>query len=239
MIIPPSSSRNLYPAAFVLFMVSAMLFTVPAIAQTTPEGPVPVPCCPENGMACSGGDDCINGICQKVCGNNPFTQDCDCQVSGQGGSGTDGVVIIVVIGVIGAVALGGAVLVAQGRKKASAGKEDEEKKKSVVYILQLSTNRLTIGPDRPGELGITVWKQEAGGPLRQAPEAGISIQVPAPSGLRVIPATGQGTLAARVSTEGPVRTGEVILTVTAAAGGTAESAQVTVVISQDSAMEFF
>jgi len=45
------------------------------------ESHVIINCCPENGMACSGGADCHNGICRYTCSNSPFEEGCDCRVS--------------------------------------------------------------------------------------------------------------------------------------------------------------
>jgi len=149
---------------------------------------------------------------------------------------------IVVIGVVCVLGVGGG-LVIKGRQKKSLEtpkEKEKEKKKPSVYILQLSTDRMTVGPDNPGQLTVTVWKQEPNGSLRQAPEASIRIPVPAAySGLKVVPSAGQGTLTTQVRIEGAIKAGEVPLTVTAGAAGSSESAQVTVVIEQDYVMEFF
>lgn len=229
---PPSLSRT------AIIALTCILLLIPLAGAQTSGGPVSVPCCPENGMACTGGDDCIDGICHKVCKNTPFDQDCDCQVS-RGGD-DNGIIWIVLIGTVAVLAGGGLALRARGKKGAEQKDKEKEKKKQVTYILQLNTDRMTVAPDKPGTLVVTVWKQEAGGALRHAPEAAIRIQVPAvSSGLKVLPAMGQGTLSAQVGIEGSIRAGEVVLTVTSSAAGTSESASVTVVIEQDYVMEFF
>lgn len=232
----PLFSRTLRFAPAVMVITCLLLFIPPAGAQTS-GGPVSVPSCQEEGQRCYGGSDCINGICVNTC-SGPFCQ-CDCDVSGSGDEGDGDIIWVVIIGT--AILLGTGFLISRGRKKAAKGKEkDNEKKKPSVYILQLSTDRMTVAPDKPGQLVVTVWKQEPNGPLRKAPDAGIGIQVPATyPGLRVVPAAGQGMLTAQVRIEGSIRAGEVVLTVTAGAAGTAESATVTVVIEQDYVMEFF
>lgn len=237
----PVRLRTLHGAAAISIVI-CLLFLFSPVTGQTPEGPVPVPCCPENGQRCTGGADCIDGICHKECGNNPFTQDCECTVAEPGGDGA--VVILVVIGVISAIAVGGALVVAKGRRKETSGTRGEDKTQPSVYILQLSTDRLTISPGNPGRLVATVWKKDAGGILNPAPAAGIAIRAP-PSApwLVVAPAAGKGTLESTFSVaqdaSGGFATGTIPVPVVATAEGTSVTANLSVEITGAYTMETY
>lgn len=170
--------------------------------------------------------------------------DLDCQACGCPCAGASfdptWIVVIGAIGVAGAVA---GVLIMTGYRKVRTRQDQERKdkeKQAVTYILQVNTDRVTVGKDRPADIEVAVWKQAADGPLTPAPEAIISIQVPQGyPGLKVAPASGQGTLAAKVTVEAPVPDGEIILEIVARAAGTSKQARVTVKFDKDSVMEIY
>jgi hypothetical protein len=227
-----------------VFLVLCMVVLIPGVfAQNDPtvSGPVPVSQC-ETGAACSGGDDCINGVCHNPCEGrtNPFCA-CDCDITGPPPP-PDGVVTwIILIGVAGIAAVGAALaLKKRGQAPKTDEKDQKKQKEQTTYILQLSTDRITIEPDKPGTLTVMVWKQVGNKPPQQATDAAISITAPAAAaGLNVIPSTGQGTLTSQVRIGGSIQAGEFPLTVTARAAGGAEEATVIVKIEQDYVMEFF
>jgi hypothetical protein len=228
-----------WPGRF--FLVLCLLLLVPWVngqSDTTVEGPVTVIQC-ETGARCVGGDDCHNGICENPCAGrtNPFCE-CDCDIVAGGGDAT---VWIVIVGVGGVAVVGAAVALRRRPKAEKKDDRDRKKEESPLFILQLSRDHVTIDPDTPGELTVTVWKKVGDGPLLHAPEAAIRIAVPpaAAAGLKVIPAAGQGMITAAIRLEGSIQAGEYSLTVTASAGGSAQAATVIVTIEQDYVMEFF
>jgi hypothetical protein len=97
-----------------------------------------------------------------------------------------------------------------------------------------------VTPDARASLTVTTWKIVGDNPPVPAPEAAITLTVPPGNGgLSVAPAAGQGSLTATLSLAAPVERSPVLLTVTAAVGKSAESAQVRVDIPQEYIMEFF
>ncbi|HPA07893.1 MAG: hypothetical protein KA094_01430 [Methanoregulaceae archaeon] len=151
--------------------------------------------------------------------------------------------------IIGAIAVIGGGL-AIGAKKLAGGKGEkdtrEKKKKEkkepekVRYILQLSTDRVTVTPDSAASLKVTAWKIVGTSPPAPAPEAAITLTVPAGNeGLSVQPASGTGSVEASVALVSQVAKSPVLITVTASAGKSSVSAQVTVEIPAEYLMEFF
>lgn len=160
------------------------------------------------------------------------------------------VVVIGGIVVAGIVLIGGG-LVLKGRTKppdvtpakstkpgTGKDKEEKEEKKSSRYILQLSTDRLSIEPGKPANLMVTVWKQVGSQLPQQASEAGISLTLPAEAGLIITPSSGQGHLNAQVRAGDAITSGEFPLTVTATARGSTQEATVMVSIKEDYVMRF-
>lgn len=228
-----------------LLVVSIPIYPVSAMIDTISGGPVPVPCCPENGMPCSGGADCINGICQKTDCKGPFSQ-CDCDVissSPHGGEGISWIVLIGALVVIGAgIGIGAQVLGRQKAKRAAprGKKEQKEDKEKVRYILQLSSDHVTVTPDSPALLRITTWKVIGENPPVPAPEATITLTVPpGTEGLSVSPASGAGFIETRIYLSSPIGKSPVFLTVSASVGKSSESTQVRVEIPKEYIMEFF
>jgi hypothetical protein len=149
------------------------------------------------------------------------------------------------------IAVGGAILINRSKtpesppappplQKPQVRKKEErkEEKKPSRYILQLSTDRLSIEPGQPANLVVSVWKQMGTQPPQRAPEAAISLTVPADSGLIIIPSSGQGELRAQVSGGDAMNSGEFPLTVTASARGSTQEATVMVTIKEDYVMRF-
>lgn len=149
--------------------------------------------------------------------------------------------------IIGAAAIIGAGAVIGAKKLGAKGKTIPEKKKKeengeekVRYILQLSSDHLTVTPDTPASLKVTAWKVIGTRPPAPAPEAAITLAAPAGGGgLSIQPASGTGSVEVVIALANGVRTSPVIITVTAAVGKSAESAPVTVDIPAEYLMEFF
>lgn len=156
---------------------------------------------------------------------------------------------ILVIGAIAVIGVVGGALVLTKKKppaptpvekpliKPKEVKKKEEKKPS-RYILQLSTDRLSVEPGKPANLVVSVWKQVGSQPPQRAPEAAISLTVPADSGLLIIPSSGQGELRAQISGGDTMNSGEFPLTVTASAKGSTQEATVMVTVKEDYVMRF-
>jgi hypothetical protein len=147
--------------------------------------------------------------------------------------------------IIGAIAVIGGGLAIGAKKLGSKGKptSDDKKKKEkekVRYILQISTERLTVTPDASAHLKVTAWKIVGENPPAPAPEATITLKVPAGNeGLSIQPASGTGSVEASVALVSQVSKSPVMITVTATAGKSSVSAQVTVEIPAEYLMEFF
>jgi hypothetical protein len=149
--------------------------------------------------------------------------------------------------IIGAGALIGAGLVLGAKKLGAKGKpapddkkKEEREEEKVRYILQLSTDHLTVTPETAARLKVTAWKVVGTRPPAPAPEAAIALSVPAGNeGLSVRPASGTGSVEAVVALTSAVSTSPVVITVTASVGKSAESAPVTVEIPAEYLMEFF
>lgn len=237
------------PARIAVFLVLSLLLLVSLAGaepyrETTSGGPVPVPCCPENGMPCTGGADCINGICQKVCKNTPFDLDCDCQVSG----GEDILWNVVVGGAV-LIGVGGAIAVSRRKKKGApptaspaparpVAEKKEEKEKVARYILQISTDRIEVSREQPSEIAVMVWKQAGSQPPEPAPEAAVTLVLPAGKGVTVSPSTGQGQIRARIQAGDDAVAGDYPLTITATARGSTEKVEVTVHVETGYVMKF-
>lgn len=163
---------------------------------------------------------------------------------------------ILVIGAIAVVGVVGGALVLKGRTKPpetpptraikaetihekEKEKEKKEEKEEIQYILQISTDKLSIEPKKPGNLTVTVWKQVGTKPPQLAPEAVISLVPQAGSGVNVTPASGQGQLQVQVRTGDPVQAGEFSLTVVATAHGSTQEATVMVSIEPYYVMELY
>lgn len=158
------------------------------------------------------------------------------------------IVIVGVVAVAGAV--GGAVVLTKKKPSAPATvvkphpkqkevktkEKEKEKKKIVHYILELSKDRLSVGPEKPEHLTVSVWMQEGTQPPQRVPEAAISLTLPLGVGLIVTPSAGYGELQVQVRTQDPVQTGEFPLTVTAMAGGSSHKATVIVSIDEEYVM---
>jgi len=152
------------------------------------------------------------------------------------------VVIIGAIAVIGGGLAIGAKKLAGGKGKQPSGEKKKEKKEQekVRYILQLSADRVTVTPAAPAHLTVTAWKIVGTSPPAPAPEASITLTVPAGNeGLSVQPASGTGSVEAGIALVSQVAKSPVLITVTASAGKSSVSAQVTVEIPAEYLMEFF
>jgi hypothetical protein len=149
--------------------------------------------------------------------------------------------------IIGAIAIIGGGL-AIGAKKLAGGKKEkpsEEKKKKkepekVRYILQLSADHLTVTPDSAAPLKVTAWKIVGERPPAPAPEAAITLTIPAGNeGLSLRPASGAGSVEASIALISQVAQSPVPITVTASAGKSSVTSQVMVEIPAEYVMEFF
>jgi hypothetical protein len=152
------------------------------------------------------------------------------------------IVIIGAIAVIGGGLAIGAKKLAGGKGKPDSGdkKKKEKEPEKVRYILQLSTDHLTITPEAPAHLKVTAWKIVGENPPAPAPEAGITLTVPAGNeGLLVQPVSGNGSVETSVALVSQIAKSPVLITVTASAGKSSVSAQVTVEIPAEYLMEFF
>ncbi|HUU75691.1 MAG TPA: hypothetical protein VMW63_06330 [Methanoregulaceae archaeon] len=173
---------------------------------------------------------------------------------GSGGTGSDTTppgddnTWIVIVGALviigGGLAVGAKVLgksKEKGTEPVTPGKKKEKKEKEQVrYILQLSADHLTVTKDAPAHLTVTAWKISGNTPPAPAPEAALTLTVPADDkGLSVQPASGNGSVTSGVSLVSQVSKNPVTITVTASAGKSSVSAQVTVEIPADYVIEFF
>ena len=77
-------------------------------------------------------------------------------------------------------------------------KEKEREKEKVQYILQLSTDSITVESEKPGDFTVTVWKKVGTQPPQGAPEAEIRLTPPTGAGLIVNPSVGQGQMSVQV-----------------------------------------
>lgn len=147
--------------------------------------------------------------------------------------------------IIGAIAIIGGGLAIGAKKLGSKGKptSDDKKKKEkekVRYILQLSTDHVTVTPEATAHLKVTAWKIAGESPPAPAPEAAITLTLPAGNeGLSIQPASGTGSVETSVALVSQVAKSPVMITVTASAGKSSVSAQVTVEIPAEYLMEFF
>jgi len=153
------------------------------------------------------------------------------------------VVVVGALAVLGAAGFAFAKLLG-GRKKTGKKDNKEEKKKEepeekVTYILQLSSDRLVVGPEQPAPLSVSVWKREGNSAPQPAPGASITITAPPSSGILVGPPAGASPLTTTVSAEGAAPSTPVILEVVASVGGTSTRATVTVEVTGESRMEFY
>ena len=152
------------------------------------------------------------------------------------------IVIIGAIAVIGGGLAIGAKKLAGGKGEKTSGekKKKEKEPEKVRYILQLSSDRLTVTPDSTGHLKVTAWKIVGESPLAPAPEAALTLTVPAGNdALSVRPNSGTGSVDAIVALVDQVAKSPVPITVTAAAGKSSVSSQVMVEIPHEYLMEFF
>jgi hypothetical protein len=133
------------------------------------------------------------------------------------------------------------VLVKKSKGKSQKETNQKEKEKETVgYILQLSADRIPVGPGKPGLLMATAWRVNAAGGRVLASEAALTAEPPKePAGLKVQPLSGQGRLQMSISMEEAAASAEVPMTVKAAAPGGATSATVTLSIESDMTVEFF
>ena len=153
------------------------------------------------------------------------------------------VVVIGALAVLGAAGFAGAKVLG-GRGKDGERETKEEKKKDepeekVTYILQLSSDRLVVGPEQPAPLSVSVWKREGNSAPQPAPGASITITAPPSSGVLVGPPAGASPLTTTVSAEGAAPSTPVILEVVASVGETSTRATVTVEVTGESRMEFY
>jgi len=152
------------------------------------------------------------------------------------------VVIIGAIAVIGGGLAIGARKLAGGKGEKDTGEKKKKEKEpgKVRYILQLSNDRVTVTPDSNARLKVTAWKIVGENPPAPAPEAAISLTIPAGSeGLSVQPASGTGSMETSIALVSQVAKSPVPITVTATAGKSSVTAQVTVEIPAEYLMEFF
>jgi hypothetical protein len=153
--------------------------------------------------------------------------------------------VFIGIGLVTGAAAGGKLLVDHFKRSKTpppAQQKQKEKKKEEEkpskYILQISTDRMAIDREKPGDLTVTVWKQVGSQPPQQAQEATISLTVPSDAGLIITPSSGQGQLKAKVKTGEDGKSGEFPLTVTATARGSTEKATIIVRVESDYVMKF-
>ena len=166
---------------------------------------------------------------------------CPCEGSGGSGGGTGGDDIpwVVIIGGLAAAGIA-AVAISKGLGKKKPG-EKEEKKGPVRYILQITpTDKIKVGPDKPGSFTATAWKVDEKGVASQAGNATITI-LPPPGipGLSVAPASGMGSVTATVSLDRPAGVNNAQIQVTASVGGKGISAYITVTFEADTKIEFY
>ena len=192
---------------------------------------------------------CCLAKCHPACGGRVGSEcsrySCACENENTGG-GVDGDGLedntwIVIIGVL--VVLGGGL--ALGIKKFSTHKvsekeEEKNEKEQTRYILQLSTDHVTVTPDSPARLNVTAWKIVGSRSPAPAPEAAITLTVAAGNeGLSVSPSSGTGSVQVTISLVSQVAKSPVLVTVTASAGKSSVSSQVVVDIPAEYLMEFF
>jgi hypothetical protein len=128
----------------------------------------------------------------------------------------------------------------KGEKDTREKKKKEKEPEKVRYILQLSKDRVTITPEATAHLKVTAWKIVGENPPAPAPEAGITLTLPAGNeGLSIQPASGTGSVETSIALVSQVSKSPVSITVTASAGKSSVSAQVTVEIPAEYLMEFF
>jgi hypothetical protein len=188
--------------------------------------------------------DTVQGFATGSCSGGGTTGSSGGSSPPESDDGLPWVVIVGALAVLGAAGFAGAKLLGGKKKTAAAGKPEEKKKKKeqekVRYILQLSTDRLTVTADATAHLTVTAWKIIGDTPSAPAPEAAITLTIPPEDrGLSVQPPSGQGTVEASVSLVSQVSRNPVTITVTASAGKSSISSTVTVEIPADYVMEFF
>jgi hypothetical protein len=152
------------------------------------------------------------------------------------------VVVVGALAVLGAAGLAGAKVLGGKGKKGDGDKKNEREEKEeekVTYILQLSSDRLAVGPEQPAPLTVTVWKRIGDGAPRPAPGASITITAPPASGVQVAPPGGTSPLSTMVSAEGAVPAAPITLEVVASVGETSTRATVTVEVTGEADMEFY
>jgi len=148
---------------------------------------------------------------------------------------------IVIIGML-VILVGGLALGTKkfGKQKNSEKIDERNKKEQIRYILQLSTDRVTVTPDSPAKLEVTAWKVVDSRPPVPAPEAAITLAITAGNeGLSVTPTSGTGSVQATITLLSQVSKSPVLVTVTASAKNSSVSSQVTVEIPAEYLMEFF
>ena len=146
--------------------------------------------------------------------------------------------VLVAAGFTGAKVLGGKGKIGERRDKKEE-KKSEDPEEKVSYILQLSSDRLVIGPDQLAPLTVSVWKRTGDGAPHPAPGASITVTAPLSSGVLVSPPAGASPLMTTVSSDSEPPSSAVILEVVASVGGTSTRATVTVEVTGEADMEFY
>lgn len=144
-----------------------------------------------------------------------------------GEEGTDEPWRTVTGGAAAVTAAGVALASARARGRAERGEEEPPPDQPVGYVLQLSTNRLTVSDAHGAPLTVQAFDVFPNGAVR--PSAGAVITLNPPAGTVAQPATGTGTLTTTISQIGEVALGSAVgIEARAALGGTAASVAVAV-----------
>lgn len=98
---------------------------------------------------------------------------------------------------------------------------------TVHYVVQVSSQSVTVTPERGAELAIKAWKSVDGRPWAPAPEVQIALSFSPPDPLvRVAPAQGSGEMRATISADALAAAGMRTLTIVGVAPAARTSAQV-------------
>jgi hypothetical protein len=125
--------------------------------------------------------------------------------------------------------------------KAQTKEKKSEPKQPVVYVLQLSSDHLTVTENAPAPLTVQVWKVDPKTKTCQTASEAV-IDASPPSGLPMLQLSGRpspGRLDCQLQLGGPVQISQAVLQVRAQAGGSSHGADVRLTFDSPITMEFF
>lgn len=126
-----------------------------------------------------------------------------------------------VAGGLGAVAAAAAAMAGAAAKTSAKSKTKQDPNQPIGYILNVSSDRLSVSPEQTQPLTVTVYQVMPNG---QPVPAAANISLTAPPGASVQPASGSSPLSAIVWQTGEIPPGAQLLVQAATAGGSSQTA---------------